>query len=836
MTGHDRVSSFARALAAGVAAVLLSGAFLVARSAAAQCIGDCNADGTVTIDELVTAANVSSAALPLSSCPSLDPRGDGDITIDELVPAVGNFLNGCVSLSCPATARVTVSILNRRGADVTATISGSDTRATCFPAASAKTSYAASVVVPGACTGHPQRCACDGGTCSCDALGPRCELTIEGLAPGEWRHAISVPPLPPPAPQHPQRQWRTGLLMGAPAAAGAVAWTAYRTVLTVTSERDDGSAGTFRSQVDAANAAARQTPVLIQFDHDAYAGPIHLTNPAPLTLTSETVIDGTDANGDPSALDGFASRTYPTVIELDPTDKAVAPGAMLRFSAPRSGLRGLYVRRILGTDRAIPRRDQDVVAFDRGAILGRVDTSKLDGGAAARRYQGCPGNVRAPEPATNPAQGKDCVDVEDTGSAGTRFAAAVTIAHSELRHCYDRPVKSQNAEVVLHDNWIHHNLRGGPFAQNPNGRLRATRNLIEANGQNCPRASICEGGTRHGQPCAPARAACPGPDDEGCGGGRCLPVDVSPDPSQCGVDATRPAAAQLSAERGTGAYLDTDGNVVRDGLAAGVFFRDGSSGRLRNDVICGMSQVGIQGTAAAGRPHQIVVNGVTSALNGGAGVLLSTSRASGADIAFGDAARGIGMNNAFTNNGVNFSVQGAAGKTQKAQNNQWQHGGSGARCDAAAVRARDVRRGSADVVVDPCQAYREPLAGTRIDSAFPKAVRRGELVHIYGAGFNAVEGYGAAIASPGAPPTCDQVAAGNTCDPDLRGTCVEFVRPGGLPPLAAKVVAVTPTHLVVESPLDCAAPIQVRVRRMTPSGSRTFISARPIFCLNDDVP
>ena len=215
MTGYGGVASFGRALLVGVAAALLSGAFLLARPATAECIGD-----------------------------------------------------GCVAVTCPAAARLTVSILNRRGADVTATITGSRTRPTCLPAASAKASYAASVVVPGACTGHPRRCACGIGRCSCDALGPRCELTIADLSPGEWRHGISVPPLPPPAPQNTQHQWRTGLLMGASGAASTMSWTAYRTVLTVTSERDDGGAGTLRAQVDAANAAARQAPVLIQFDRD----------------------------------------------------------------------------------------------------------------------------------------------------------------------------------------------------------------------------------------------------------------------------------------------------------------------------------------------------------------------------------------------------------------------------------------------------------------------------------------------------------------------------------------------------------------------------------------
>ncbi len=87
---------------------------------------------------------------------------------------------------------------------------------------------------------------------------------------------------------------------------------------------------------------------------------------------------------------------------------------------------------------------------------------------------------------TNPAQGKDCVDVDSTGS--TAMADAVIIANSELRHCYDRSVKSKNAAAIIRDSWVHNNLRGGAFAQSSNGKLKAERNLIEENAKNCPPA------------------------------------------------------------------------------------------------------------------------------------------------------------------------------------------------------------------------------------------------------------------------------------------------------------------------------------------------------------
>jgi len=64
-------------------------------TAAPTCPGDCNADGSVTVDELIKGVNIALGTLPLSACMSFDVNGDGDITIDELVRAVNNALNGC---------------------------------------------------------------------------------------------------------------------------------------------------------------------------------------------------------------------------------------------------------------------------------------------------------------------------------------------------------------------------------------------------------------------------------------------------------------------------------------------------------------------------------------------------------------------------------------------------------------------------------------------------------------------------------------------------------------------------------------------------------------------
>lgn len=58
------------------------------------CIGDCNQDGRVAINELVGLVGLGLGDT-LYECPAGDRNNDGEFTIDELVEAVGNALNGC---------------------------------------------------------------------------------------------------------------------------------------------------------------------------------------------------------------------------------------------------------------------------------------------------------------------------------------------------------------------------------------------------------------------------------------------------------------------------------------------------------------------------------------------------------------------------------------------------------------------------------------------------------------------------------------------------------------------------------------------------------------------
>ncbi|MBI3785293.1 MAG: hypothetical protein HY270_18020 [Deltaproteobacteria bacterium] len=59
------------------------------------CVGDCDGDGVVTINEIILLANIALGNLPVSACTAGDSDGDGNITVNEIIAAVNNALNGC---------------------------------------------------------------------------------------------------------------------------------------------------------------------------------------------------------------------------------------------------------------------------------------------------------------------------------------------------------------------------------------------------------------------------------------------------------------------------------------------------------------------------------------------------------------------------------------------------------------------------------------------------------------------------------------------------------------------------------------------------------------------
>jgi hypothetical protein len=85
-----------------VGVLALSG---TSRAVVASCAGDCAADGTVVVNELVLGVNMALGNTPVQQCPGFDGNDDGRVAVNELVAAVANALNGC-----PFTGQYTARI------------------------------------------------------------------------------------------------------------------------------------------------------------------------------------------------------------------------------------------------------------------------------------------------------------------------------------------------------------------------------------------------------------------------------------------------------------------------------------------------------------------------------------------------------------------------------------------------------------------------------------------------------------------------------------------------------------------------------------------------------
>lgn len=90
-----------RGFSAGAGFDLASGwgtpnvALLVQTLSGRTCAGDCNGDGAISVDELLTAVNIALGSAPVSQCQSIDANGDGQVTVDEIIQAATRALDGC---------------------------------------------------------------------------------------------------------------------------------------------------------------------------------------------------------------------------------------------------------------------------------------------------------------------------------------------------------------------------------------------------------------------------------------------------------------------------------------------------------------------------------------------------------------------------------------------------------------------------------------------------------------------------------------------------------------------------------------------------------------------
>lgn len=80
-------------------AMLLAAVVFTSTRIEAQCMGDCLGDGQVTVDELMTMANIALAKMPMTMCEPGDANGDGRMGIDEILAGVNHVLTGCPAVS-----------------------------------------------------------------------------------------------------------------------------------------------------------------------------------------------------------------------------------------------------------------------------------------------------------------------------------------------------------------------------------------------------------------------------------------------------------------------------------------------------------------------------------------------------------------------------------------------------------------------------------------------------------------------------------------------------------------------------------------------------------------
>ncbi len=73
------------------------------RVSAQSCVGDCNGDGEVAINELIIGVNIALGNNTVETCPEFDDNDDGEVAINELIIAVNNALTGCPAVEDTST-------------------------------------------------------------------------------------------------------------------------------------------------------------------------------------------------------------------------------------------------------------------------------------------------------------------------------------------------------------------------------------------------------------------------------------------------------------------------------------------------------------------------------------------------------------------------------------------------------------------------------------------------------------------------------------------------------------------------------------------------------------
>jgi hypothetical protein len=462
------------------------------------------------------------------------------------------------------------------------------------------------------------------------------------------------------------------------------------------------------------------------------AGDVVLSDQLPELGASQVTLDALD-------FDGLPHRRGIDVNGL--------PRAALRITGGSNRVIGLRLANAGG--------DADVLLIDGTAANGnRVESTQIVGRTLEvcedRGQIGCVIDGQCSVPTRFAANG-DCGDDgiavrDDAGRLGANHFVDVDVTGA-----YDKGVKiSDGAVAVLERSRVHGNSDGG-IQTTLGGTLTALENVSEANRGTRGANGLAANGPR--------------------------------------LDGSDPAS------------LTTRGNLLRHNALRGLSVRSLSHAVLRDDFVCGNGTEGTEagfGLAlldAAGFSASASVRGIALVHNLAGG--LSTMETSTADLGTADSPG----RNALAFNGIGSNLSGPKQLRNQtalpltAVGNHWESCGPTYDCAEIAVLIGSVYSPDATVDVAPARPNAQREAPI-IHEIRPTFARAGELVWIYGEGFDAVGGAAQDAECDGAGRPC------RASDPN----CVFIDRQG------AEIVAATPTLLVIRAPFTCVEPVKLIAR------------------------
>lgn len=331
--------------------------------------------------------------------------------------------------------------------------------------------------------------------------------------------------------------------------------------------------------------------------------------------------------------------------------------------------------------------------------------------------------------------------------AGADFdASANVIRDCEVTGAADKGIKvTTGAHARIERTWVHDNVNGGVQAT-LGGHIEVESSLVERNRGGSAQNGIVANDTDS----------------------NVEPTDVS--------------------------EVITRGNISRGNGANGLAVRQAARGEIHQDYLAGNATSGLRVYNDVGGPASASVEGIAAVCNGSHGGAVADR--STAD--FGGGAADSPGNNAFAWNGLSgsgYNFYNATGTLISAVDNLWEHCGFAPSCDDDAIARLDLSA-PALTAFQPSRPLADARGPTLTELA-PSAGRRGDLMRIFGSGFEAI--YAGASAD-----VCSDPSAWNRCEP-LRGNCV---RVGGV---EAVVEAATPSMLAVRLPFTCVEPVLVEV-------------------------